>query len=154
MAWFLLNMWARVHTMSLRALLLVGVSALMCGCPEATPYELADAEPDDASTTGVPDAEHEVETETGPPVEPDVERCELPGTEGLDPREYVIQIRNPECSTAVCLHYNQETFCTHLCSDDRDCRDLARGFCELEIFAGDPDMYGWYCVPPSASRFE
>lgn len=123
------------------------MSALVfsAGCPEATPYPRPLDEPLEDADLG------DVEIDAPEP-EPNVEECELPGTEDLDVEEFVIQIRNPECSTAICLHYNMVTFCTHECDDDRDCRDIARGICELEIFAGDPEMYGWYCVPPFATR--
>lgn len=126
-------------------LLLASTLILSVGCTEATPFpRVLDDPVDDAS---VDDGEVDA-----PEPRLEVEECELPGTEDLDVEEFVIQIRNPECSTAICLHYNLVTFCTHECEVDRDCRDLARGTCELEIFAGDPEMYGWYCVPPFATR--
>lgn len=84
--------------------------------------------------------------------EPDFEPCLLDDTETMQEDEYMIQIRNPECSTAVCIHYNLTTFCSHRCFHSSDCQDVEAGYCELDIFVGDPEIRGMYCVPRSATR--
>lgn len=130
------------------AALAAAAIALCAGCTVATPYPGGDEPIDDGGTTPPP-----VDEPDAPVIQPAAgEPCELEGTDGLGPETYVIQIRNRECATTVCLHYNLQTFCTHRCEHDADCVDVAGGFCELDIAVGDPEMIGQYCVTPAASR--
>jgi hypothetical protein len=129
------------------ARVLWAVAVVACaGCYDATPYS-GDEPVDDATPDGGED-----EPDVGG--EPAGEPCHLDGVDDLEPSQYVIQIRNRECETAVCLHYNLQTFCTHRCQDDGDCADVGRGLCELVITVGDPEIIGQYCVTASASRQE
>lgn len=117
---------------------MTAVGALVTfGCTMATPYP---REIDDEIIVEDEDADTRTPSE-------ELEPCTLEGTEALGINDFVIQIRSPQCSNAVCLHYQLETFCTHRCVDDADCADVIDGVCDFEVNLGDPDIIGRYCVP-------
>lgn len=102
------------------------------GCPASTPLDLDGGSDEDAWT----------------PPEPSWDACVIIGYDDLDDSDYVLQIRNPDCSSGVCLHHGGESFCTHQCGLDRECRDVGGGTCGLQITVGNPEMIGSYCVLP------
>lgn len=67
--------------------------------------------------------------------------------------EVVIETGSAQCESAVCLYYNEETFCTTRCESDGDCvhHDGEEGLCEAHIVVGEPRVLGTYCVPAYAS---
>jgi hypothetical protein len=124
--------------MTRRVATVLCVLGLGSACTVAVPYE-----PDGGGT----------EAGGVHPGSPSYETCDIDGTEGLADDEYLIQIESPDCATAICLHWLGETFCTRRCSADRDCLDIGRGRCEFDIRAGDPEFYGFYCVPSAIAAF-
>jgi len=81
------------------------------------------------------------------PPESELEPCEIVG--GLPPgdAEYVLQIYHPTCLSGICVHYNEQTFCTDRCNSDPQCRDVGPTYCNLTVSVGDPEMLGNFCVP-------
>lgn len=110
---------------------LLPLALLVAGCSAATPYGGEEGGPDGG----------------GHPPDTTYQTCFLEGTEDLDPQEYTMQIRNPECATTICVHYGGVSYCTRRCEDGSDCADIGAGNCSLHIRSGDPDFIGSYCVP-------
>jgi hypothetical protein len=142
-------------TSKVTTVLVVVVAALGVACYDATPYQgpgpVDDSSPGDGDGDTDTDVDADADSPTGVAAG---EPCFLDGVEEYGPGEYAIQIRNRECASAVCLHYNLFTFCTHRCAADRDCVDVAGGTCEFDLAIGDPEIIGQYCVVPAASREE
>lgn len=119
-----------MNAMSSRIALISSLCLLIAACYDSTRLDLTDAGEEDVS---VPD-------------DPTWEQCELIGVDDPSGNDYVIQIRNPSCDSTVCLYYLGDTFCTHRCELNSDCRDVGAGRCSLTITVGEPDMIGSYCV--------
>jgi len=125
---------------------------LLTACTMATPRD----GPDDIigpDGDGDSDVDGDVDGDADGDGDGDIpHECMIDGVVGEDPRELVIQLRNPDCDTTICMFYNLHGFCTHRCDTDEDCRDIGNGRCEIEIFVGDREFFGWYCVPRYASN--
>ena len=117
-------------TMNARVFLIAATMPFIVACYDSTRYIDADA------------GEEEVAT----PEDPSWEPCELIGDHDTVGNDYVIQIRNPGCDSTICLYYQGDTFCTHHCERDSDCRDVGAGRCAFMITVGEPDLVGTYFV--------